>query len=66
MGEKIRAFIYIDFPERVKKEIAKIQQMIQNEIKFTGKLTELKNLHLTLKSIGENKKRKNIRKILQK
>lgn len=47
-----RTFICIEFPDGVIKEIARIQQLLQN-IKFTGKLTELENLHLTLKFLGE-------------
>lgn len=47
-----RAFICIEFPDEVIKEIARIQQLLQKK-KFTGKLTELENLHLTLKFLGE-------------
>ena len=47
-----RAFICIDFPEEVIKEVARIQELIQNK-KFAGKLTELENIHLTLKFLGE-------------
>ncbi|MEK6855412.1 MAG: RNA 2',3'-cyclic phosphodiesterase [Nanoarchaeota archaeon] len=50
--EKTRAFICIDFPDEVIKEIARIQSLILNK-KFTGKITELENLHLTLKFLGE-------------
>ena len=48
----IRAFICIDFPEEVVKEVARIQELLQ-KTKFTGKTTELENLHLTLKFLGE-------------
>lgn len=48
----IRAFICITFPDEVIKEIARVQSLIQKQ-KFTGKLTELENLHLTLKFLGE-------------
>lgn len=50
--EKTRAFICIDFPDEIIKEIARIQNLLQNK-KFIGKLTELRNLHLTLKFLGE-------------
>ena len=53
MEELNRAFICIDFPEEVIKEIARIQKIVKTR-KFTGKLTELENLHLTLKFLGEN------------
>jgi len=47
---KIRAFISVDIPADIKKEIQKIQKEIPE---FKGKLTEAKNLHLTLKFLGE-------------
>jgi RNA 2',3'-cyclic 3'-phosphodiesterase len=46
-----RAFICIDLPDAVIKYVAKIQSLIED--KFQGKLTELTNLHLTLKFLGE-------------
>lgn len=46
----MRIFISIDIPEEVKKEIKKIQDELPN---FIGKKTEVKNLHLTLKFLGE-------------
>ena len=54
MGENnlTRAFIAIEFPDEVVKEIARVQELV-SKIKFTGKLTELENLHLTLKFLGE-------------
>ncbi|MBU0760119.1 MAG: RNA 2',3'-cyclic phosphodiesterase [Nanoarchaeota archaeon] len=52
MSEKIRTFIAIDFPDEVVKEVARVQSVL-NTRKFTGKLTELGNLHLTLKFLGE-------------
>jgi RNA 2',3'-cyclic 3'-phosphodiesterase len=52
MEEKLRAFIAIEFPDEVVKEIARLQGLLGNK-KFTGKLTELGNLHLTLKFLGE-------------
>jgi 2'-5' RNA ligase len=47
-----RAFICIEFNDEVIKEIARVQELI-GKVKFTGKLTELENLHLTLKFLGE-------------
>ena len=49
---KTRAFVCIEFPGEVIKEVARIQSLIEKQ-KFTGKLTELENLHLTLKFLGE-------------
>ena len=46
----MRTFISIDIPEKVKKEIKKIQDELPG---FYGKKTELENLHLTLKFLGE-------------
>ena len=47
-----RTFICIDFPSEVIKEAARIQSIIDKQ-NFTGKLTELENLHITLKFLGE-------------
>ena len=47
-----RVFIAVDFPDEVIKEVARVQELV-SKIKFTGKLTELENLHLTLKFLGE-------------
>jgi 2'-5' RNA ligase len=47
-----RCFIAIEFSDEVIKEIARIQELL-TKTKFTGKLTELENLHLTLKFLGE-------------
>ena len=46
----MRVFISIDVPEKVKEEIKKIQSQLPE---FMGKKTELENLHLTLKFLGE-------------
>ncbi len=46
-----RAFIAIEFPDEVVKEIARVQELLSG-VKFTGKMTELENLHLTLKFLG--------------
>lgn len=50
--ETMRTFICIDFPSEIIREITRIQSLITNK-KFTGKLTEPENLHLTLKFLGE-------------
>jgi RNA 2',3'-cyclic 3'-phosphodiesterase len=65
MEEKTRAFIAIEFPDEVVKEIARLQELLENR-KFTGKLTELGNLHLTLKFLGEisGEKLEEVRKAL--
>ena len=47
-----RTFIAIDFPSEVIKEVARVQEVLGKQ-KFTGKMTELENLHLTLKFLGE-------------
>ena len=46
----MRTFISLDMPEKVKGEIRKIQEQLPE---FFGKKTELENLHLTLKFLGE-------------
>lgn len=46
----MRAFISIELPEEIKKEIFRLQDLLP---KFEGKKTELENLHLTLKFLGE-------------
>ncbi|MBU0894550.1 MAG: RNA 2',3'-cyclic phosphodiesterase [Nanoarchaeota archaeon] len=51
----IRCFISIDVPEKIQKEIKKIQNSLPE---FVGKTTELENLHLTLKFLGEISKEK--------
>jgi len=51
MNEKIRAFIAIDFPDSVIKEVERVQKIVSKK-KFDGKLIELENLHLTLKFLG--------------
>ena len=47
-----RTFICIDLPDKVIKEIARIQEIV-SEKRFVGKFTEAENLHLTLKFLGE-------------
>jgi len=46
----MRTFIAIEIPEKIKKEIQKIQNSLPE---FKGKKTEFENLHLTLKFLGE-------------
>lgn len=46
----MRTFIAIEIPENVKKEIVKIQEQLPE---FEGKKTEIENLHLTVKFLGE-------------
>ena len=62
-----RTFICIEFPSEVIKEIIKLQSLIPKK-KFTGKLTEPENLHLTLKFLGEIDENKldNVKKTLSK
>ncbi len=47
-----RIFVAIDFPDEVIKEVSRVQEILGTR-KFTGKITELENLHLTLKFLGE-------------
>ncbi len=63
--ERQRVFVAIDFPSEVIKEIARVQEILGN-LKFSGKMTELENLHLTLKFLGEidNDKLKEVEKRL--
>jgi len=51
-SDKKRVFICIDFSDEVIKEVARIMELVGKK-KFTGKLIELENLHLTLKFLGE-------------
>lgn len=53
----VRSFIAIDFPDDIIKEVARVQEVL-NGRKFTGKMTELENLHLTLKFLGEIEEKK--------
>lgn len=50
----MRAFISINISEEIRKEIKKIQDFLPE---FFGKKTELENLHLTLKFLGEIKEK---------
>lgn len=48
-----RVFVAVDFPSEVIEEVARVQEVLRSGVKFTGKPTELENLHLTLKFLGE-------------
>ena len=58
----MRAFISIDIPKNIQKEIKKIQEQLPE---FKGKFTEAENLHLTLKFLGEIDEEK-IKKVKEK
>jgi len=47
-----RVFIAIDFPGEIIREVARVQEAL-GKWNFVGKFTELENLHLTLKFLGE-------------
>ena len=47
---KIRTFISVNIPEEIKEKVKEIQEKLPE---FIGKKTEVKNLHLTLKFLGE-------------
>lgn len=49
---RVRAFICLEMPDEVIKEIARVQEEVGKR-RFEGKMTELENLHLTLKFLGE-------------
>lgn len=49
----MRTFIALELPENIKKEILRIQNELEKKDLFTGKFIEEKNLHLTLKFLGE-------------
>ena len=61
----MRCFIALDLPKQVIEEIKKIQNALPE---FTGKKIESKNLHLTLKFLGEisEEKTEQIRENLKK
>ncbi|MBS3091312.1 RNA 2',3'-cyclic phosphodiesterase [Candidatus Pacearchaeota archaeon] len=56
-NDKWRTFICIDFPQKVLAEVTRVQEEV-GKIKFQGKLTEVENLHLTLKFLGEIEEQK--------
>ena len=47
-----RVFICVTFPDEVINEIARLQESLLGW-KFQGKMTELENIHVTLKFLGE-------------
>ncbi len=48
-----RCFINLELPSEAVAEIKNIQQEIKERFSLQGKFTELQNLHLTLKFLGE-------------
>ena len=48
-----RVFIALHVSDEAVKEVARIQEQLKNKLQFIGKTTELENLHLTLKFLGE-------------
>ena len=55
--ELIRSFICLEVLSEVVKEVARIQEILSKK-PFQGKITELENLHLTLKFLGEISEKK--------
>lgn len=49
----MRCFIALELNEEFKNEIKKIQELLRKKNLFNGKFTEIENLHLTLKFLGE-------------
>lgn len=49
----VRCFICLELPREAMEYVEEIQNIIKKKNLFYGKLTELENLHLTLKFIGE-------------
>jgi len=64
----MRCFISIDLESEIKKEIKCIQEKLRKKVLFTGKFTEIENLHLTLKFLGEidEEKIEEVKKLLSK
>ncbi|MEK6872441.1 MAG: RNA 2',3'-cyclic phosphodiesterase [Nanoarchaeota archaeon] len=48
-----RCFIALNLPLEAVNEIRKVQKLIKDKNLFIGRFTELENLHLTLKFLGE-------------
>jgi 2'-5' RNA ligase len=46
----MRVFISLEIPDNIREEILRMQKILP---KFSGKITEPENLHLTLKFLGE-------------
>ena len=53
-----RCFIALDLPQGMIDEIRKIQVELMRQNLFVGKLTEIENIHLTLKFLGEIDKKR--------
>lgn len=51
--ETKRTFIALDLPREAMNEIERLQELIKKQNLFIGKFTEIENLHLTLKFLGE-------------
>lgn len=49
----MRAFISIEIPEEMKKQVKKIQKELERQKLFIGKMTRPENLHLTLKFLND-------------
>jgi 2'-5' RNA ligase len=48
-----RCFIALELPRTAVNEIKRIQGLVKKQSLITGKFTEIENLHLTLKFLGE-------------
>ena len=48
-----RCFISIDLPENVKKEILRIQRILQSKNLFIGSCPQKDNMHITIKFLGD-------------
>ncbi len=51
--EKKNLFVAIDLPQEIIEQIVAIQKKLHDQNLFTGRLTHVEHLHLTLKFIGE-------------
>ncbi|MFA5856609.1 MAG: RNA 2',3'-cyclic phosphodiesterase [Candidatus Pacearchaeota archaeon] len=51
----MRTFIALELPREILLEIVRIQDQIKKQSLFNGKYTEARNLHLTIKFLGEVK-----------
>ncbi len=51
--ELVRCFVALDISREAIKEIEGVQNLIKKKNLFYGKFTELENLHITLKFLGE-------------
>jgi RNA 2',3'-cyclic 3'-phosphodiesterase len=52
-NKSMRCFIALDLPREAMDHIEDIQKVIKKQNLFAGKFTEVENLHLTLKFLGE-------------